>query len=208
MDPRLPFASPRAGMNPAAASLAEQIWQTIYNRYVANWSDTVQRYGMEAITDALQPLNVGASPFDVGGNVAAAAGAASNGRARGGDGGRDGFYRGANVGSTGNGRLDNRLSRATRGGGRDVPGGSFQDLAGSWNSDAIRAAARADRKAARADRRADRGERGANADASGGTFTHGDIDAGTKLTVDVSGGRAVSRGNEKPRKKKREADYG
>jgi hypothetical protein len=33
-----------------------------------------------------------------------------------------------------------------------------------------------------------------SANASGGTFTHGDIAAGTHLNVDVSGGRAVDRG--------------
>lgn len=218
MDPRLPFASPRAG---TAQALVDQTFQRFYDKYIAQWSDIVQRYGLEAITNALQPLNVGSSPFDVGGGAAPGRGAAPVDRGARGGGAGDGFYRGANLRGGDRSRLDNRLARIARGG-RSVPGGSFQDLATGWNTDAIRAAAREARRMDRAGRSADvsvdrRGGRasGANANASGGTFTHGDIDKGTKLTVDVSGGRAVSRGNEssqlneKPvRKKKREADYG
>jgi hypothetical protein len=52
-------------------------------------------------------------------------------------------------------------------------------------------------------RRAERGGRGASANADGGTFTHGDIDAGTQLDVDVSGGRAVERDGGRRRRRRR-----
>lgn len=60
-------------------------------------------------------------------------------------------------------------------------------------------AADAIRKARRAERRGG-GRSGANASANGGTFVHGDIDAGTDLDVDVSGGYASSGGRRKRRK--------